>query len=329
MSEFRRHCVDEVFCRRECRSQYDLCGKFLVSAAQHNGGSGAEQQDMWKFSWRTFCFLRNVFARYLREQCPMMAAAMAYYAVFSLPPLAMILLFTAGALWGENPVRGQLETQLEMLFGPVGKTQILDLMAHHRQVGGGWLGPFAQGAVLLFGATGLVLQLQYALNRIWGESESCPRRVLLQRIIRRSISALLILGGSLLLILSLILTAVLKMLATLMEEALSPAVSVIVEAWGHRAISMLIMTLLLAALFRWLPDTRVRWRDVALGALVTALLLLIGKELLGTYLGRRDPASFGAAGALVLLLVWVYYSSLILLWGAVFTRTWIAVVHKE
>jgi membrane protein len=284
---------------------------------------------MWKFGWRAFCFLRNVFTRYLRDQCPMMAAAMAYYAVFSLPPLAMILLSTAGALWGESPVRGQLENQLEMLFGPVGKTQILDLMEHQRQVGGGWLGPLAQSAVLLFGATGLVLQLQYALNRIWGESMPRPRRVLLQRIVRRSISALLILGGSLLLILSLILTTVLKMLATLMKEALSPAVSVAVEAWGHRAISMLIMTLLLAALFRWLPDTRVRWRDVAIGAIVTALLLLIGKELLGTCLGRRDPTSFGAAGALVLLLVWVYYSSLILLWGAVFTRTWIAAVRNE
>jgi membrane protein len=275
-------------------------------------------------SWitKTVSFLHMVARGFFMDECPMMAAALAYYALFALPPLLVLSIQTAIALalgqpGGEEAIRQFSERELSRLFGPGTDEQISRLMANVQiSVSGGWAATIGTG-ILVAGATGLMLQLQSALNRVWDvrvdENDTGRfRRIIL----KRAFSLAIIMGMGSLLWLSLVLTTTLNYLMQSASEFLPDPAAVTLTMIGNILIMIGVLTLLLAALFRWLPDVSVDWSDVWLGAGVSAVMFVLGKDVLAWYLSRRDLSGYGAAGAVMGLLIWVYYSTLVLLLGA-------------
>jgi membrane protein len=271
-----------------------------------------------------FGIIRTAFGDFFEDQCPRMAAALSYYTVFSLPPLLILMLLLLGLVMSGADVHRLLEGQVGGLLGPAGTDQIREMLQHAQQpdMNRGVAALVGAGA-LLFGAGGAFIELQNALNRVWEVAPDPERGGLRRFLTQRVMSFGMLLTIAFLLLVSLLLSALLSAfgdgLDALLPEPLSGAVLQAINA----AVSFAVITLLFALLFRHLPDARVEWRDVWAGAVATALLFTAGKFGLGLYLGRSDPGSaFGAAGALALLLIWIYYSAIIVLLGAEFTQAW-------
>ena len=266
-----------------------------------------------------WAFLRRILRDFSEDECSVRAAALAYYTIFALPPLLILLTLVVGMFWDPADVQQSLETQFSSLVGQEGGQAIREMIARGEQTGSN--GPLATilgiGA-LLFGSLGAFMQLQGALNRAW-EVKPDPKQGGVRRFIaKRILSAGMILAVAFLLIVSLAVSAVLSALGSSMTFIPEPALH-----WADVTVSVAVITVLFAAIFRILPDAEVRWRDVWVGALVTAVLFVIGKFAIGFYLGRSSPGdAFGAAGALAVILVWVYYAGMIVLFGAEFTQAW-------
>ncbi|MFN3596660.1 MAG: YihY/virulence factor BrkB family protein [Rubricoccaceae bacterium] len=260
----------------------------------------------------------------LSDDVPSMSAAIAYYTIFSLPPLLVLTLALAGAVFGGEAVRDALFGQVDDLIGPDGAEAIAAMLENTDAVAGGIGARIAGVAILLFGASGAFGQLQTALNRAW-EVEGGRGEGLKAVIVKRLFSFGMVLTIGFLLLVSLAVSAVLSALGNA-TEAVAPSELVRFGLQvANFVVSIGVITLLFALLFRYLPDVRIAWRDVWVGALVTALLFTIGKSLIGLYLGTANPGSaFGAAGSLALILIWIYYSALIVLVGAEFTQAWSA-----
>ncbi|HEX9952629.1 MAG TPA: YihY/virulence factor BrkB family protein [Rubricoccaceae bacterium] len=258
------------------------------------------------------------------DDVPSLAAAIAYYTVFSLPPLLVVVVAVAGAVFGAETVREALTGQVGSMVGPDGASAIDGMIASAGNLGTGIGAKLAGLAALLFGATGAFGQLQKSLNRAW-EIEEPASGGILHTVLKRFVSFGLILTIAFLLLVSLAVSAV---VAALGDAASSFAPSALAEVGIHAAnivVSVGITTVLFAAMFKFLPDAEITWREVWVGAFVTSVLFTVGKTAIGIYLGKSDPGSaFGAAGSLALILVWIYYSALILLVGAEFTQAWSA-----
>jgi membrane protein len=271
-----------------------------------------------------FGLLKQTFKDFSDDECPVRAAALSYYTIFALPPLLILILLILGAVLDPEQVRGQIAAQIESLLGPSGAEQVRTMIGQAETPGGGAPLQAVLGiGALLLGATGVFLQLQSALNRAW-EVEPDPRQGGIRNFVfKRLLSVGMVLGIVFMLLVSLVLTAAVRaVLGTLIPGEPGPLLFA-----ADLVLSFAIITLLFAAMFKVLPDAEIAWRDVWVGAVATALLFVVGKFLLGLYLGRSNPGeAYGAAGSLALILVWVYYSAMILLFGAEFTQTW-AVEH--
>ena len=245
-------------------------------------------------------------------------AALSFYTLFAIAPLFVIVLAIAGFWFGEEAARRELFGQVSGLVGSEGGEAIQALVsAAHKPNTGVWATIFAV-VTLFIGATGVFVQLQDALNSIWGVRRM-PGRGLHNFIKVRLLSFALVAGIGFLLLVSLVLSAGLAALGKVMVGLL-PAQETIWHAINF-VISFGVITLLFGLIFKVLPDAKIAWRDVWTGAIITALLFNLGKLLLGLYLGRSGVTSaYGAAGSLVVVLLWVYYSAQILLFGAKFTQ---------
>ena len=256
---------------------------------------------------------------FLDDKAPRLAAALSYYTAFSLPPLLVAVIGVAGIAYGVDEVRERIMTQVADLVGTDSATTLGEaVLEAQRSTGSG--GALVLGILtLLFGASGAFGQLQEALNTIW---EVEPKKGGgIGRLVRsRLLSFGTILGTGFLLLVSL---------------ALSTAVGALVDAASNFgwlapylaaldiAASLIVITCLFALIFKVLPDTAIEWRDVWVGALLTAALFVVGKFAIGFYLGVSDVGSaYGAAGSVIVILVWIYYSALILFFGAEFTQVW-------
>jgi membrane protein len=247
-----------------------------------------------------------------------LGAALAYYSVFSIAPLLLIATSVAGAVFGEEAVRGELEAHLTGSLGKGGATAVQDLVANTGRHEGGFLMSVIGLGMLLVGAGGVFGQLQDALNTVWGVKSPSGRPI--WRILKeRFLSFSMVLGMGFLLLISMTLTTALQLIRGSVEAAIllpNPLWILVGDAMSFGAI-----VALFAAIFKVLPDAQVAWKDVWSGALFTAILFAVGKVGLGWYLGREaTTASYGAAGSLAIVLLWVHYSSLILLFGAEFTQ---------
>ena len=260
----------------------------------------------------------------LDDDVPSLAAAIAYYTVFSLPPLLVVVVGVAGAVFGPEAVREALTGQVGSMIGGEAAGEIDGMIASAGDLGTGVGSKLAGLAALLFGATGAFGQLQKAMNRAW-EIEGSKSGGILATVLKRVVSFGMILTIAFLLLVSLAVSAA---VAAVGDAASAVAPGVLAEFGMHIlniGISLAVITVLFAAMFKWLPDAEIAWRDVWVGAFATSVLFTLGKTAIGIYLGKADPGSaFGAAGSLALILVWIYYSALILLVGVEFTQQWVA-----
>jgi len=244
------------------------------------------------------------------DYAPSMGAALSYYALFSIAPLLLIVIGVAGFFFGEEAARGEIFGQIAGLIGAEGARAVEGLLASARKPESGLLAMLVGTALLITGASTVSGELQNALDRIWRAPAREAAKGWWKLIRVRLLSFGMILGIAFLLMVSLVLSAV---------------VSALGRWWGLHvldlALSFALTTLLFAMIYKVMPRVRIAWRDVWAGAAVTAALFAIGKWLIGLYIGRSSTASaFGAAGSLVVLMLWVYYSSQIFLLGAEFTR---------
>lgn len=260
---------------------------------------------------------------FIADDCPREAAALAYYTIFSLPPILVLIMVLAGAVWDPQDVQDALRGQLGSLMGQSGGEQIATIMQEaERPEGRSFLTTMLGVAALLFGATGAFFQLQGALNRVW-EVQPDPRQGGIRNfIMKRLLSLGMIVVIAFLVLVSLALSAALSAFGDAMSARV-PALSGTVMIVVNFAISLAVISGLFAAMFKVLPDAEVAWRDVWVGAVATALLFVVGKFAIGLYLGRSEPGSaYGAAGSLAIVLLWVYYAAMIVFLGAEFTQQW-------
>lgn len=269
---------------------------------------------------KTWSLIKETVAEAGEDKVPRLAASLAYYTLLSLSPLLIVAIAVAGLVFGQEAARGQITGQLRQVFGPEASDGIQAIMAHANRPSTGIVSAVVGGVVLLFGASGVFGELQDSLNTIW-EVAPKPDRGVWGFARDRFVSFTMVVGVAFLLLVSLIVSAGLHALG----EWLSSGFSTI--AWIGEGINFVvslgITSLLFALIFKVVPDVKIRWRDVWTGGLVTAVLFELGQFAIGLYVGKAGVASpFGAAGSLVVIVVWVYYSAHILFFGAEFTQVY-------
>lgn len=266
--------------------------------------------------------LKTTFSKWSADKASRLAAALAYYTIFSLAPLLIIAIAVAGLIFGRQAARGEMVSQIEDVVGQETALFVETVVENAGQSQSSGLIATIVGLVtLVFGATGVFAQLQDALNTVW-QVKPGPGRGIMGAVTDRLWSFVMVLGVGLLLLVSLAISAALPALGSVTD--LLPGS----EIWWqvlNFVISFGILTLLFGMIFKVLPDVEIAWSDVWVGAAITALLFTIGKLLIGLYLGRSSVSStYGAAGSLVILLLWIYYSAQVLLLGAEFTQVYAA-----
>lgn len=261
---------------------------------------------------------REIVESWLDHHAPRLAAALAYYTLLSIAPLVVISIAFAGFLFGESAARGQISAQLGNIVGEQAAKGIEAVIANAHSPSSGLTSTVIGVLVLLLGASGVFGELQSTLDVIW-DVEPKPGRGIWGTVKERFISFTMVLGVAFMLLVSLILSAALSAVGHFFGRALPGGEAI----WQvvYFCISLGIITLLFALIFKVVPDADIQWGDVWIGAAVTAALFSIGKFALGLYLGRSTvTSSYGAAGSLVALAIWVYYAAQILFLGAEFTR---------
>jgi membrane protein len=264
--------------------------------------------------------VKAAFHDFNADDCGLRAAALAYYTVFALPPLLILLVMIVGLIWSPEQVATALERQFAGLIGPAGAQQVHQIIAHGQSTpGGGRIAATYSIVGIVLGATGFFLGLQDALNQVWKVKPDPAKGGVKQFLGKRLLSAGMVLGIGFLLAVSLSLTTAVAAVGGVIGGSLAaPALEAI-----NQLTSLVVLSLLFAALYKVLPDADISWRDVGVGAVATAVLFVVGKSIIGLYLGLSKPGdAFGAASALAVVLVWVYYSAMMLLLGAEFTREW-------
>jgi membrane protein len=267
----------------------------------------------------TWQVVRDTFREWFEDNAPMFGAALAFYSIFSLAPLLVIAIGVAGLAFGREAVQTHVLAQFADLLGTQGARQVEIVLRNSADSETGLVATILGIVTLFVGATAVFTQLKVALNTIWGvPSEATTVRSFFMD---RLVSFAMVQCIAFLLLVSLLVNAALAAVSKALERFV-PDMAALLLATGF-VLSLLVVTVLFAAIFKILPDARIAWRDVWVGALATALLFTLGKFLIGLYLGRSSVASiYGAAGSLVVLLLWVYYSAQVFLLGAEFTQVY-------
>jgi membrane protein len=291
-------------------------GRDVVAARSRISGGGFSVTG-WKGAVSLF---RETFAGYSNDEASWKAAALAYYMVFALPALLVLLLEVTSTLWDPIQVRRTVTGQFQALMGQDVAGQIQTMInSTEQRVSGSGIRMISSIAGLIFGATGAFISLQSALNRAWEVAPDPKVGGVRTFVTKRLLSLGMVLAIAFLLLVSLVLTSALSAAS---GELFGGFAEVIAHALDL-VTSFAVVTLLFAAIYKVLPDAKVEWRDVWVGAIVTAALFEIGKYAIGIYIGQSKPGSaFGAAGSLAVLLVWIYYAAVIVLLGAEFTKAW-------
>lgn len=261
--------------------------------------------------------LKETVAKWERDNVGRCAAALAFYMVFSLAPSLMVIVAVAGAFAGSLAARTELFHQIEVFIGPRAAS-FLQILSEGASQASGATSTLVGIAVVLFGATGVFVELQDSLNHIW-HVEPKPERFFHRLLYTRLLSFLMVLGIGVLLLVSLVAGALLAAVQHLVGNLL-PVPAVLAQGTSL-LVSFVLMTVLFAAIYKVLPDVLISWKDVWVGATITALLMAVGRYLITLYLAHNSLRSvYGAAGSLVMVLLWVYYSAQIFLFGAEFTQ---------
>jgi membrane protein len=264
--------------------------------------------------------IKETYLEWSEDKAPRLGAALAYYTLFSIAPLLIIVIAIVGFAFGQQVVQGEVVDQIGGWVGQDSARVIQKMIESTREPTSGIVATVVGVLTLLFGATGVFSQLKDALNTMWDVTEK-PRGGIMGFIIDRVLAFLMVLVIGFLLLIFLILSAGISALSNYLNGLL-PGFSYVLQILNF-IISFATITLLFAVIYRILPDTNIAWGDVWVGAAVTSLLFTIGKTLIGFYLGHVSAGSaYGAAGSLVVFLIWIYYSAQIFFFGAEFTQVY-------
>jgi membrane protein len=275
-----------------------------------------EESDMKRGT--TLKLIKQTLSDWNNDKVPRLGAALAYYALFSIPPLVVLVIASIGLFYRGDVTQAML-VQLSTLMGADTARTVIEISQVQNTSEGAFAGFLGVG-LLLFGATGVFAELQDAMNTIWGVQPK-PGRGFLDILKDRFLSFTMILGIAFLLLVSMILTTLVEVVGSALASGI-PGGKVI----GHTleiAASFAVVTILFAMMFKILPDVKIAWNDVWIGAAATSVLFTLGKLLIGVYLAKGGVATpYGAAGSVVIMIVWVYYSAQILFLGAEFTKVY-------
>ena len=270
---------------------------------------------------KLFSLVKRSASSWSDDFAPSMGAAISYYTVFSLSPLLLIIIAIAGLIFGEEAVQGQLVGQLQGFMGREGATAIQTMIKAAHEPTGGIVATVIGVVLLLVGATTVFAELQSALDRIWKVPAKDKPKGLWAVLRARVLSFGLILALAFMLMVTLVLSTVLSAFGKLASGWL-PGSEWLLQLLNI-GVSVSLSTVLFAMIFKYMPSVKIEWRDVWVGALVTAFLFEVGKYLIGLYIGKSGTTeTFAAAGSLVVLLLWVYYAAQIFLFGAEFTKVY-------
>ncbi|MEO7263440.1 MAG: YihY/virulence factor BrkB family protein [Ferruginibacter sp.] len=276
---------------------------------------------MKKKIWSFFRFIKQVFTEFIADNILKYSASLAYYTILSLAPLLIIIMYISGLLFGKVAISGELYDQMKDLVGSSAALELQSAIQNIHLSKGNLLATTLGAIILFIGATGIFGEMQDSLNKIWG-LRTKTRKVWWKLLIDRAISFSLIISLGFVLIVSLLVNA--------LVAAISAKVGSVFLGTGEEVLmildnvtSLAITTLLFGTIFKVLPDAKIRWKDVMIGALITSLLFMLGKYAIGYYLVKSNLADiYGAAGSVMIMMIWVYYSSAILYLGAVFTKVY-------
>jgi len=276
------------------------------------------------FFANAFSLLKQTFNEWLQDKAPQLGAALAYYTVFSLAPLILVLLAIVGVIFRDDPAGAwdKITQQMSYFLDPSALQVVQNIAQKASQPGKSTIATIIGIALAIFGASGVFGQLQDALNTIWGVKAK-PSQGIWGFLRSRFLSFAMVAGICFLLLVSLAVEALLKGFSHYVQSVL--AGGIVIALVVYVVFDFAVVVLLFAMIFKFLPDVEIQWRDVWIGAVITAILFGMGKWLLGFYLGSGAAGSaYGAASSLITLLLWVYYSSQILLFGAEFTQVYAA-----
>lgn len=270
---------------------------------------------------RIFHFLKEVVSNFSADKALKFSASLSYYTVFSIAPFLAIILSVSGFFFGREAVQGELYPQINQLIGHDAAVQVQEMITNIHLSGNNIFATIVSTVILIIGATGIFNEIQDSINHIWG-LKSKPSRGLFKIVLNRLISFSLIVSLGFLLVVSLLLNTVVDALSRQLMKLLPQNAVIIVDAVNN-CLMFVLISFLFGIIFKVLPDARIKWKDVIVGAVTTAVLFMIGKFCIGFYLGHSNLGNvYGTAGSIIIVMVWVYYSAVILYFGAEFTKVY-------
>ncbi|MBC7626280.1 YihY/virulence factor BrkB family protein [Ferruginibacter sp.] len=276
---------------------------------------------MKKKRFALYHFIKQVIAEFIDDNVLKYSASLAYYTVFSLAPMLIIMITICGALFGKEAIEGRVYVEIKDLVGGPAAMQIQDTIKNIHLTKNSPFASVFSIIVLIIGGTSIFGEIQDSLNKIWG-LKVIAKKAWWKLIINRLLSFSLIISLGFVFIVSLLLNALISVIGIRLNNVLSGVGKIFIPLIDN-VLSFSITTLLFAIIFKVLPDAKIKWKDITIGAFVTAILFTLGKWGIGYYLGRTNLASiYGAAGSVIIIMLWAYYSSVILYLGAEFTKVY-------
>ena len=271
-------------------------------------------KDIWKI-------LKGTFNGFINDRCLKLCAALSYYTLFSIAPLLLMLIYIAGKIYGKEAFQGKVFEEMTGFIGPEAAFQVQEII-QNAAIKGNTPWAIVIGTITLFiGATGVFLEIQDSINMIW-RVKAKPHKGWLKMLTNRLLSFSMIATMGFLLIVSLVINGVVTALSDKLKFYFEDITVLLLQLFNI-GLTFLIIALLLAIIFRFLPDVKIKWKDVRAGAIFTAILFMIGRYFIGLYIEKVGPGStYGAAGSIIVILVWVYYAAAILYFGAEFTQVY-------
>jgi len=271
--------------------------------------------------------LKKASVSFIEDDGMKLSASLSYYTVFSLCPILIIIMSLAGVVFGKDAVQGRIYDQISGLVGSDAAIQVQEIIINIEKSQHGTVGAIVGAVLLIFGATGVFTEIQDSINYIWSVKAK-PKKGWLKYLSNRAISFSLLVGIGFVLLVALVINALMDILNDRLEKIL-PSYSVYLFYFLSLVLILVIISLLFTIIYKVLPDAIIAWKDAMVGAIFTTVLFLIGKFLIGYYLGNSNIGlTYGTAASIVIILVWVYYSSIILYFGAEFTRMYAIHIGK-
>ena len=267
--------------------------------------------------------LKQTVQNFIDDDAIKLSASLSYYTIFSLAPLIVIVISVAGLVFGQDAVEGRIYNQINGLIGADAAMQIQTIIANIQLQDKGFGGTVIGFGILFFGASGVFTEIQSSINYIWG-IKAKPKKGILKYIINRLLSFSLVISIGFILMVSLLINSIMDILYDKLQHLLNIEKTSVNILYGINILLIFtVITTLFTVIYKVLPDAYIRWKDAVLGSCFTAVLFIIGKFLIGLYIGNSKlGVTYGAAASIIIILVWVYYTSIILYLGAEFTKTY-------